>query len=217
VPISECLADIRDPRVQVIRHPRNRGVHAARNAALRVARSPLVSQLDSDDVWKPNYLEALLPHFDDPDVGLVYSNVSIRHHPEGRDMAIMDPTDHPIDHFPRICDSCPIPSATPTMRTDAVRAAGGYAEWLRMAGDYHLYLKLAAAGWRFVYLDETLATYSWHETHEGLSFDSAAMKRDELKMWLAFMARHPLTPGPRRRVRIRLPQVIKERLGIQAA
>src|SRR5205809_3430939 len=65
VPIAEALRDVRDPRLRVVRLDENRGVHVARNTALRMARSSLVSQLDSDDVWKPRYLESVLPHFDD--------------------------------------------------------------------------------------------------------------------------------------------------------
>lgn len=201
VPIATALREVRDPRLRLIRHERNRGIGSARNTGLRAARSPLVSQLDSDDVWKPDYLEHILPRFDDPAVGLAYANVDIRRHPEGRTIAIYDTTGHPIDSFPRICDSCPIPSATPTMRTDAVRRVGGWAEWLWATDDYHLYLKLAIAGWRFAYVDRVLATYTWPTEASGTTFHGRRMARDELRMWIRFMLRHPLTPGPRRQVR----------------
>ena len=45
------------------------------------------------------------------------------------------------------------------MRTDAVRAVGGYAEWVWVCDDMHLYMKLARAGWRFAYVDRALARY----------------------------------------------------------
>lgn len=203
-PIATALAGIDDPRLRVIRHERNRGCHTARNTALHAARSPLVSQLDSDDIWHPDYLEHVLPRFADPEVGLVYANVGVRHHPDGRDIGITYKRDHPVDSFPRICDACEIPSATPTMRRDAVLAVGGWAPWLIATGDYHLYLKLARAGWRFDYVDRVLATYSWPTPERGHSHDREMMRRDSLKMWLAFSLRHPLTPGPRRQVRRRL-------------
>ena len=61
VPVAEVLEDIRDPRLRIIRHAGNRGLSAARNTALAAARAPLVSQLDADDLWEPEYLESVLP------------------------------------------------------------------------------------------------------------------------------------------------------------
>src|SRR3954449_8932110 len=65
-PVTDVVGDIRDPRLRIIRHDRNRRAPAARNTALRAAQASLVSQLDADDLWEPDYLEHVLPHFEDP-------------------------------------------------------------------------------------------------------------------------------------------------------
>jgi glycosyltransferase involved in cell wall biosynthesis len=208
-PIANALQGIDDPRLRVLRRERNGGACAARNDALAIARTPFVSQLDSDDVWAPDYLESVLPHFEDPGVGLVYANVGIRFHPEGREIAIYDPAGHPVDHFPRMCESCPIPSATPTYRTGALRAVGGYPAWLPKTGEYYLYMTLARMGWRFCYVDRMLATYSWPGPSRGISFDRRAMKREELRMWVSFLRRHPRTPGAWGRLRGLLTAALK--------
>jgi glycosyltransferase involved in cell wall biosynthesis len=201
--VSELLADVRDPRLRILRHPRNRNTAAARNTGLATARAPLVSQLDADDLWEPDYLETIAPLFRDPRVGLAYSNTHIIGHPDGLDDYIGDPSVHPLDRFPKLADACPVPAPTATMRTAAVRAAGGYSRWLWTATDYHLYAKLAAAGWRFAYVHRQLAHYRWPE---GAS-KSAARRRvelAELQLWIAFALRHPRIPGPKRQVRVRL-------------
>ena len=146
IPCSEVLADIRDPRLRIIRHARNRNTAGARNTGLRAARTPLVSQLDADDTWESGYLEAVLPCFEDPRVGLAYTNCFIRDHPEGLDDYIGDPAPHPLDTFPKFAEACPVPALTATMRREAALAAGGYAEWAWGCSDYHLYSKLVAAG-----------------------------------------------------------------------
>jgi len=202
-PVADALADVRDPRLRLLRHDRNRKAPAARNTALAAARAPLVSQLDADDAWEPSYLEHVLPCFDDPGVGLTYTNCRIVGHPLGHEDYIGDPSVHPMDRFPKIAEQNPIPALTATMRTDAVRAVGGWAQWLWVCDDYHLYLKLAAAGWRFAYVHEQLARYRWPSTTSGQSFDRPRAERDELKMYAGFVLRHPLTPGPRRQVRVR--------------
>ncbi|MBA3302144.1 MAG: glycosyltransferase [Thermoleophilaceae bacterium] len=200
-PAAAALADVRDPRLRLIRHERNLGVAAARNAALAAARAPFVSQLDSDDAWEPDYLASVLPSFEDAGVGLVYSNARITGHPDGIEDYIGGAAPHPIDTFPKICEANPVPALTATMRTAAVRAVGGYPRGLRSSEDYYLYLSLAAAGWRFAYIDRMLARYSWPARAGALGYDRAAVQREERRMWLRFALRHPLTPGPRARVR----------------
>ena len=203
VPAADALRDLDDPRIGIIRHSRNRNTCGARNTALEVARAPLVSQLDADDQWEPDYLESILPSFTDPAVGLAYSNATIVGHPEGHDDYIGDPSVHPMDRFPKFAEQNPVPALTATMRTDAVRGVGGWAEWLWAASDYLLYAKLIAAGWRFSYLDRRLARYRWPSSG-AKSSQVRRVELAELQMWSAFALRHPLTPGPRRQVRMRL-------------
>jgi glycosyltransferase involved in cell wall biosynthesis len=210
-PVADVLADVRDPRLRIIRHGRNRKAPAARNTALRAARAPLVSQLDADDLWEPEYLERVLPHFEDPAIGLTYTNAKILGHPTGHEDYIWEPSVHPMDRFPKIAEQNPIPALTATMRADAVRAVGGYAEWLWVCDDYHLYMKLAHAGWRFAYIHEQLARYRWPAPERGQSYDRPKAELDELKMFAGFVLRHPRTPGPRRQVRVRGRRELRRR------
>ena len=211
-PIADALSGVRDPRLRVLRHPRNRKSPAARNTALAAARSPLVSQLDADDLWEPDYLESVLPCFDDPAVGLTYTNAHIIGHPEGRARIIEVASVHPIDSFPKIAEQNPIAALTATMRTQAVRDVGGYAEWLMHTDDYYLYLKLARAGWRFAYVDRPLASYRWPQPDRGQSYEERPVERNRLAMYATFVLRHPLTPGPRRQVRTRVKRELRRLL-----
>src|SRR5262245_50425696 len=56
----------------------NKGVSAARNAAIKIGRGEFYAQLDADDQWTPEYLEVQLGILNDnPDVALVYPNATI--------------------------------------------------------------------------------------------------------------------------------------------
>lgn len=208
VPAAETLSEIDDPRIGIVRHGRNRNTSGARNTALTLARAPLVSQLDADDAWHPDYLESILPCFDDPHVGLAYSNARIIDHPHGHEDYIGDASVHPMDRFPKFAEQNPVPALTATMRADAARAVGGYTGWLWTATDYHLYAKLVAAGWRFSYVNRQLATYRWPSA-TSKSARLRRVERAELAMWLGFVARHPRTPGPRRQVRMRVRRELR--------
>ena len=195
---SEGLAHISDPWLRVIRHAANEGAAAARNSALRAARTPLVSQLDSDDLWLPTYVERMVPLFNFPAVGLAYCNAYIDGGPAGLTHAHWPGERHPIDTFPELAKRNPITACTVTMRTDAVKRAGGYLTKLGNAEDYYLYLRLAAMGWRFGYMPETLARYNWPTAERGQSFYKPKRDKNHLKMALTFSARHPRTRLPAR-------------------
>jgi len=63
-----------DSRVRVVATP-NGGPAAARNVALRAAGGEFIALLDSDDVWRPQYLARQIALLDaNPDVSIVTSN-----------------------------------------------------------------------------------------------------------------------------------------------
>lgn len=58
----------KDRRIKAIRLAENSGLSAARNAALRVATGEMVTYLDHDDEYFPDYLELVTRHQDKGDV-----------------------------------------------------------------------------------------------------------------------------------------------------
>jgi cellulose synthase/poly-beta-1,6-N-acetylglucosamine synthase-like glycosyltransferase len=195
IPVREVLADVHDARLRIIRRARQGGTARGRNSALRRARAPVVCQLDADDLWEPDYLAEVLPAFDDPSIGLAYSNATIVGHPDDRADYIGDPSIHPRDRFPELALANPVPCPTAAMRTEAVRAVGGYAGWLRSVEDWHLYMRLAARGWRFAYVDRQLARYRWPSAASGMSYDARRLERWVRIALADFALRHPRTPG----------------------
>ena len=63
----------------VLRPPRNLGSKArAQNYALPHCRADLVLAVDADTVLAPDYIEKVVPVFDDPDVAVAAGNVQTR-------------------------------------------------------------------------------------------------------------------------------------------
>jgi len=56
----ELLESLIDPRIRVCRHPRNRGMHAAKNTGLDHIRGEWFTTLDADDEMVPEALEVML-------------------------------------------------------------------------------------------------------------------------------------------------------------
>lgn len=45
--------------VSIVKHQQNKGLSAARNTGIRNAKSKFIAFIDSDDLWKPNFLEQM--------------------------------------------------------------------------------------------------------------------------------------------------------------
>lgn len=75
---SDCTArlleEFHDPRIRVLTHQGPpRGAAASRNAGTLIARAELIAQLDSDNAWRPEYLERMAEAAGhEPDCALFY-------------------------------------------------------------------------------------------------------------------------------------------------
>jgi glycosyltransferase involved in cell wall biosynthesis len=196
IPVAEVLAGVRDPRLRIVTTPAG-GLSRARNIALAHVRTPFMSHLDADDLWEPDYLEHILPCFDDPQVGLAYPNMRTFGLRGSEGPYIRDPARHPVDRFPELGRHNPVPVVY-TVRTAALRAIGGYPEFLWGAQDWWVSLNLAAAGWRFAYVDRMLARYRWQPS--SMSNDWDKVQSADLAVLWRFMLKHPTIPGPHGRV-----------------
>ena len=140
--ILEEIAAV-DARLSVIVQP-NRGLVDALNRAIHVARGKFIARMDADDVAIATRLEKQL-HFmnQNPSVAVVGGAVEII---DARGVSVGRLT------FPRVdaqirreleSGGCPLCHPTVLMRTDAVRATGGYRPVVVDAEDYDLWLRLA--------------------------------------------------------------------------
>jgi len=56
-----------------VRHGKNRGLAAARNTGLRIARGEIITYLDDDDVFLPNHVATVVEHLKKGDTPFVYT------------------------------------------------------------------------------------------------------------------------------------------------
>jgi glycosyltransferase involved in cell wall biosynthesis len=75
----ELVASLPGDKIRYIRHERNWGCSAAYNTGISAASGQLVAFLDSDDFWKPDYLERQVGLMSrHPEVDAVFSDTEIR-------------------------------------------------------------------------------------------------------------------------------------------
>lgn len=165
----------RDSRIRLIRQE-NRGIAAARNAALRIATAPVLALLDSDDVWMRTYLAEqlrLLQQY--PEIAVLSANALNRG--GSHDGRPLRPSRSSLPfvrltaldlilHEDAMC-------VLTIFRREVVDAIGGFDERLRRSEDYDFWIRAALAGFTVAFNPKPLARYRRREN--GVSADESLM------------------------------------------
>lgn len=144
----------------------NRGLAGARNTGIRAARAPLVAFLDSDDAWEPDYLRRMTSLADahpDADVfycGVHYVDADGKDTPQEGDNQVT-PSD---EMYQRLLRGNFLVPSTILARKEALCAAGLFDPAFRRLQDWELWLRMLAAGRRFVGNPKRLVRYRLHQS-----------------------------------------------------
>lgn len=130
-----------DSRVRCVRRRRNGGPAVARNSGILEARAPVVAFLDSDNRWKPGHLAELLGLLDaHPNGVLACAQVAgLRGDALDRPGGLVDGS------LDALLGGYLLTSAV-AVRREALEAAGGFDEVLRVAEDTDLWCRLSLDG-----------------------------------------------------------------------
>ena len=148
---------VKDARLRLIRHPVNRGAGAARNTGIDAARAPVVAFQDSDDLWRPAFLERLLAALAaQPAAVAAYAAMVIDGAQPGRDR-LPPLRQNPVDGmlYEALLRRNFISTQMLAARTGALRQAGGFDTDLPALEDWDLLIRLAALG-PFAHVPEVL-------------------------------------------------------------
>jgi glycosyltransferase involved in cell wall biosynthesis len=163
-----------DKRIKYI-FQENKGQASARNNGIREAKGSLIAFQDSDDLWKPNKLEKQLSLFDDPSIGVCYSDVEV----------LDDETEKIIEYkrtnnfeqmrrgdiLKDLIYYNFIPFASVIVRKTCLEKVKGMDESILIGDDWDLILRLSVF-FKFDYVDERLLIYrAGHSTQLSKKID----------------------------------------------
>jgi hypothetical protein len=154
--VREWIAEHESVSAVLVRHPVNRGLPYARNAAIEFARGELCFILDADNEVYPNCLSLLAEALDrDPGAAFAYGMLA----KFGPDGPLGLTSNFPWE--PERFRAGNYIDAMALFRTRVLREVGGYVTDRRLYGweDYDLWCSLAEAGFRGVLVPQIVARY----------------------------------------------------------
>lgn len=180
----------RSERIRLITQA-NRGLSAARNAALRAARGAFLALLDGDDIWDPGFLEQQMAVFRErPEVSIVTGNAICLGSWRDGQPAQPYPDVRPEPTLLTVLEDEQAIFVMSVFRRSVYEGIGGFDEALYTNEDYDYWIRAAAAGFVFARNDEPLGRY--RRRNDSLSASDVRMVSGILKV---FAKNRPLFGG----------------------
>lgn len=193
---EQVVAEVADPRVRYIQHPRRLGNPGNSTVLLDAARGAYLALLNDDDRLSPDFASRCLDVFaESPDIGVVFTN----HYIEFPNSSYVRPCDLPAgrhDAFSyKYLEHQPVAASAAVFRREAWHDARPLPTDTRV-GDLILFARMADAGWPFFYIDSPLMTYGEHADNISAELGH---RKDVVVAWDAFTFSDPRAEALRQR------------------
>ena len=156
----EVARSFNDSRLRYI-YQENRGLSAARNTGIRHTTAPLLTFLDSDDLFLPEKLALLSAELEKhPEIGLVAGQAIPIDENEKQVGKIFDR--RPPEDASRLLLGNPLHVGSVMLRRECQESVGFFDENLRSYEDWDMWLRLALAGCQIGWVPAPVSLYRFH-------------------------------------------------------
>jgi glycosyltransferase involved in cell wall biosynthesis len=159
--IVKRFAEAVAPRpVRYVRHPKNKGLSAARNTGMSAAQGEYIALLDHDDLWYPQHLSMLVKAIAKDNADIAYAHANFFDYNNKKDLGLHGPQQLEWSNFPNsLLNRNYIPASSVMMKCQVPRSIGGFDTKLRRVEDLDYWLRCAEARLKFTYVSEVTNGY----------------------------------------------------------
>ena len=163
-----------------IRHATNRGLAAARNTGLKVARGKYIAYLDDDDVFFPTHLETLVQFLEKSEFKIAYTDAYRAHQTKTNENYIVTKRDIPHSYdFDE--DLILIHNLAPVLcfmhERSCIEKVGNFDETLTTHEDWDLWIRMSRC-FKMAHIKRVTCEYRWREDGSTMS---SSMPHDFLR------------------------------------
>ncbi|MBF0427590.1 MAG: glycosyltransferase family 2 protein [Magnetococcales bacterium] len=201
---DQVVHSFADSRIRLLKIHNNGVIAASRNLGIQDSRGEWIAFLDSDDWWTKDKLQCCVDHMMEG-VDLIYHDlVCFRDPPSwfGVKRMRFRQVQNPV-LVDLLVNGNAIANSSVVVRKVVMECVGGFNESRELVAseDFHVWLKIAHAGYRFVYIPEDLGYYYIHgrnisknkdmsKSYRMAVADYLHMLNDEQRAQFEFMMRY---------------------------
>jgi glycosyltransferase involved in cell wall biosynthesis len=157
--------------ITFLEHPVNRGMAAARNTGIAVARGKYLAYLDDDDTYLPHHIETLVSFLENNDCKVAYTDAHRAHRKtiNGRDTVQKRDVPYSIDFdSDRILIQNYIPTLCVMHEKSCLDATGTFAEELTVLEDWDLWIRMSQR-YPFTHVKKITGEFVWRTDGKTMS------------------------------------------------
>jgi GT2 family glycosyltransferase/Flp pilus assembly protein TadD len=163
-----------NPKRQIIylQHNSNRGMAAARNTGIKVARGKYIAYLDDDDVYYPDHLETLINFLESSEYKVAYTDAfrAFQTFQNGQYITIKKDVPYSFDFdYERILKENFIPVLCIIHEKSCLDSVGMFDETLRAHEDWDLWMRMSRL-FKFAHIKKVTCEFSWRQDGSSMTF-----------------------------------------------
>lgn len=160
---ENVMREFSDPRLVIVNNEENLKLIATLNRGIALARGAYLARCDADDIYAPDRFEKQVRYLDaHPDISVLGTDAWYINEADVVTGTTRFFPSKPADVLARLFTSSPVFHPSVMMRTEALRAVGGYSANAVHAEDYALWLAFSKDGYGLANLPEKLLFYRVH-------------------------------------------------------